>query len=117
MIEAKVIDKNGIGNEWYFSSKTENETLNEGIPYKTDLTGKEKIKIISTAIEEDPSHDDIGTNTFTITPSNLNQLVSNSLITMDVFVKEYYGKGAGKTARCLFKYKINVVKKDFANLK
>ena len=117
LMEARVIDKNGIGNEWFFSSNIENTTLYQDIPYKTHLAGKTKIDITSSAIEEDPSSDDIGTNILTITPSNLNQLVSSSLITRDVFVKEYHGKGAGKTATCMFRYKINVVKNEFANLK
>ena len=116
LTQAKVVDKNGIGNEWFFYSTIENTALSKGVPYSVNLTGKSEIKLISKAIEEDPSSDDIGTNTISITPESLKKLVSTSEVSCDVFVKEYFGKGKGKTATCKFTYEISIVSKGLTNL-
>lgn len=105
LVESKVVDKNGIGNEWSFESYINNQPLNHQIQ-ELSLKGLNKVTIISRAIENDPNHDDIGQNSIEITPENIFSFLSKNEIKSDVFVYEKYGNGAGNTASCTFTYNI-----------
>lgn len=105
LVESKVVDKNGIGNEWSFESYINNQHLNHEIK-ELSLKGLNKVTIISKAIENDPNHDDIGQNTIEITPENIFSFLSKNEVKSDVFVTEKYGDGAGNTASCIFTYNI-----------
>ena len=105
LIKSKVVDKNGIGNEWSFESFVNNYPLNKDI-YKLDLTGLHEVIILSKAIEDDPNHDDIGINRLRFTPEDTILYKFPNEIEEKVDVKEKYGNGAGKTATCSFTYKV-----------
>lgn len=113
VLKREVVEKNGIGNEWSFESFVNNNQLSNEI-YKLDLTGSHEVILMSKAIEEDPNHDDIGTNRLIITPEDtILYKVPNELVEK-IYVKEKYGNGAGKTATCIFTYKVfyDVLKSD-----
>ncbi|MFZ1705312.1 MAG: hypothetical protein WAT79_13270 [Saprospiraceae bacterium] len=105
---AKIIENNGIGNEWTFTSLVNDELLTLGQLKKLDLGGLSNIRIFSTAIEEDPNHDDIGISKIEINPDNLKEIIINHEIIEVLKVHEYHGKGAGKTAICEFVYIITL---------
>jgi len=113
LIEARVIDKNGIGDEWSFSSKASNSITIDEVGTLVDVGSRTKIDIISTAIESDPSSDDIGEGRIQIRPDNISDFFAESIVEDIVSVYERYGKGAGNTAICRFKYSIKV---DTSNL-
>lgn len=100
----RVIEKNGIGDEWSFQSRTgSGETITKnGI--KVDVSGLSNYTINSTAIEDDKL-DDIGRSTLELTPTVLQYFKD---YTEKVSVYESHGSGAGNTALCEFKYHIDV---------
>ncbi|MFK7983000.1 MAG: hypothetical protein AB8G86_23675 [Saprospiraceae bacterium] len=108
---SKVIIKNSIGNEWTFLSE-----VNDTIPlfWKSqilDVSRKTKLEIKSTAIENDPSIDDIGVSKIIITPKNLSKYLDKHIFSDTVFVHEYHGPSAGNTAMCYFEYELIKVRK------
>lgn len=105
LLKRKVVEKNGIGNEWRLESFVNNHPLNKEI-YILKLTGLHEVIIQSKAIEDDPNHDDIGTNRLIITPEDTILYKVPYEIVEKVYVKEKYGNGAGKTATCSFTYKV-----------
>lgn len=103
----EVVEENSIGDDWTF------EFFVEGSPLSpkdnvVDVSNLESIIIKSKATENDPSHDDIGYARRIVTPENLSDLLAKEEIVETVFVNEYYGKGAGNTATCEFRYSITI---------
>ena len=108
LIDARVLYKNGIGNEWSFDARINDSIIIDKRGVLTDLSGREKIEIKSTATEEDPSHDDVGISTILINPDNLLDFLSKKTLVDTVEVYEHYGDGAGNTAICKFEYVIQI---------
>ncbi|WP_235299766.1 hypothetical protein [Portibacter marinus] len=65
---AKVVDKNGIGDEWSFMSKVNEIELRRGVSTSISLNGRSLIELVSIAVEDDPSSDDVGEDILSITP-------------------------------------------------
>ncbi|HLO54371.1 MAG TPA: hypothetical protein VK169_08790 [Saprospiraceae bacterium] len=108
LVESKVIDKNGIGNEWVYHASTNEQQLINGEIYHFELNGKSEFELISKAIEQDNSHDDVGSFKTQITPENLFEFVHQKTLKVNVNVHEIYGSGAGNTANCEFTYEITL---------
>ncbi len=105
-IDAKVLQTNGIGNEWSFHSDIGGSRVFTNQSFTIDLSGRKKMDIKSTAIDHDPTYDDVGIKTREITPQNLSGFLEAGRITETVEVFEYHGPGAGKSAICQFVYEI-----------
>jgi len=63
--------------------------------------------INSTAIENDPNSDDVGSTKIQITPQNLRHYLDEKIISSTVEVYETNGNGAENTAICEFQYQIS----------
>lgn len=105
-IDASVLDKNGIGNEWSFQSEINGSRVFPNQSFIIDLSGLSELDIQSTAIDDDPTHDDVGVENLRITPQNLSRLLEEGRISESVEVFEHHGPGAGKSAICQFVYEI-----------
>ena len=115
-INARVIEKNHIGDEWSLSSIIDGNRISIGETKVYDVSHQKSLKITSVATEEDPNHDDEGIGIIEITPTNIKQLLVHKHLVDTIEVHEYYGPGAGNTAICTFTYAIetdSLAFKDF----
>lgn len=107
--DASLVFNEGIGNEIYMKSYTEDlKKINHEF-LKLNLSNKHRYKIISETIDNDPNHDDVGRSEYFISPKNIDKILQNSGFEIEVKTYEHYGNGAGKVATSKFKY---IVKKS-----
>lgn len=105
LLSEKVIDENGIGDDWSFRSLTEDGQRITSSGISVDVSGRSGFMIESIATELDPSHDDVGRSRLNLSPLELN---TAEYFTETVRVYERYGDGAGNTAICEFRYFIEI---------
>ncbi len=87
---ADLIYNPSVGNEWTVWIEANGRNYYRGDSFT--VTQGETIRL--NALDEDPSHDDLGTTNIKISSTHIN----NGQIRESVFVKEHHGRGAGKTA-------------------
>lgn len=91
---AELVYNPQVGNEWSVWIESGGRKYAEGDQFS--ISKGESMVLY--AVDDDPSHDDVGTTRLTINQS----MINSGEITESVYVKEYHGRGAGKTAEWEF---------------
>lgn len=106
LIKSFIEMNEGIGDDIYMKSYTEDDTLITSDFIKINLSNRKKYFIYSETVDEDPNHDDIGRSKFCISPQNIESILDKNGFEVEVETREFYGKGAGKVAYSKFIYSV-----------
>lgn len=98
---ADLVYNPGIGDEWSVWIEANGKKYFRGDRFTVDVGDQ----IVLTAFEDDPTHVDVGDKKITIN----NSIINSGQILESVFVKEYHGRGAGKTAKWKFALRVNSI--------